>query len=178
MPFTVLKSARRVDADWMPQLLREFYATREGVGLSSTPDRIVRLCKLAELASMSWEDLHIFGERTPARGWKDFSAIRLGKSSFGDEIVWVLSAPSASAGSIMAFGPDVAGPGGTGQEAIEPSLVLAEDVHSWMSRLARDQWTEYGIVPGGIKELPAERQIELLAHFRRFNPRITWGGGD
>jgi hypothetical protein len=175
-PFTVLKKSRRIDTDWMPQDLRDFYATREGVGRESTPDRLVRLCKLAEVTRIKWADLHIFGGDKPPRGWKDFSAIRLGISSFFDEIVWVLAAPSAPAGSIMTFGPDVAGPGGTGKETIEGSLVLSDDFDHWITRLARDGWTEYGLVPGSITEQPAERQKELRAHFKRLNPSITWDG--
>ncbi len=174
-PFTLLKKSRRIGTDWMPQDLRDFYASREGVGLESTPERLVRLCKLAEVTRIKWGDLHIFGRDTPPRGWKDFTAIRLGISSFFDEIVWVLSAPSAPAGSIMTFGPDVAGPGGTGKETIEGSLVLSEDFDHWITQLARDAWTEYGLVPGSIKEQPAARQKDLRTHFRRLNPFITWG---
>src|SRR5262245_15898568 len=111
----------------MPQDLRDFYATREGIGLASTPDRPVRLCKLAEVARIGWEDLDIIVRGKRAVAWENFFAIRLGSSCFGDEIVWVLSAPSAPAGAIMTFGTDVAGPGGTGDDAIEPSLVLSED---------------------------------------------------
>lgn len=174
-PFTLLKKSRRIDTDWVPPDLRDFYAAREGVGLESTADRLVRLCKLSEVVRIGWADLHIFGGDKPPRGWKDFSAIRLGVSCFFDEIVWVLSAPSAPAGSIMTFGPDVAGPGGTGKDAIEGSLLLSDDFDHWITRLARDGWTEYGLVPGSIKEEPAERQNEVRAHFRRLNPSITWG---
>jgi hypothetical protein len=176
-PFTLLKRSRRIDADWMPQDLRDFYASREGVGRQSTADRIVRQFKLSEVTRITWVDLrvlHLFGNEPP-RGWNEFSAILLGKSSFGDEIVWVLSAPSAPAGSIMTIGPDIAGPGGTGEDALEYSLVLSEDFDHWITRLARDGWTEYGLVPGSIDEQPAERQKELRAHFKRLNPSITWG---
>ena len=96
-PFTLLKSSRRIEADWLPQDLRDFYATREGVGLSSTPDRLVRLCELDEVARVRWGDLHIIGARKRRVAWENFSGIRLGRSSFGDEIVLVLSAPSAPA---------------------------------------------------------------------------------
>jgi hypothetical protein len=174
-PFILLKKSRIINTDWMPPDLREFYATRDGVGLESTPDRLVRLCKLSEVARIGWADLHIFGGDEPPRGWQDFSAIRLGVSSFFDEIVWVLSAPSAPAGSIMTIGPDIAGPGGAGEHALDYTLVLSEDFGHWISRLSRDEWIEYGLLPGSIGDSPAERQQQLQSHFKGLNPSITWG---
>lgn len=174
-PFTQLKESRRIDVDWLPEDLRTFYESREGVGSDSTSDPDVRLCKLEQLSRIKWKDLHILGDREPRDGWKDFAAIRIGAGAYGDEIVVVISAPCAPKGSIMAFGPDVAGPGGTGAGRLRESLVLSEDFDHWITRLDQDGWVEYGLGPGGIKNLPAERQKELRANFLRLNPAISWG---
>lgn len=175
-PFIELKKLRRVSVDWMPGDLKEFYEAHEGLGLSSTVDSDVRLCKLREVKQITFADLdYVIGPK-PSAGWKAFSAIRFAMGCFGDHICYVKSAPSAPAGSVMSFGFDVAGPGGTGDEALVNSLLLSEDFDHWIVRLERDQWIEYGLVPGGIDDLPAARKSELGAHFRRLNPRITWGG--
>ena len=75
----------------------------------------------------------------------------------------------------MAIGVDMTGPGSFGDKVSEPSLVLASNFASWLSRLEEDDWVEYGIVPGSIAELQPERQGKLRAHFLSINPKITWG---
>jgi hypothetical protein len=108
------------------------------------------------------------------RAWQDFAGILLGVSEFGDDIIVVIKAPSAPPRSIMTFGWDVAGPGGSGEYAFQGSLVLAENFDRWIDRLAKDDWCEYGLVPGSIKALRATRQIKLRSHFTRLNPLINW----
>ena len=174
-PFIELNKSRRVSEDWLPKKLRRFYETREGVGLGSASDRLVRLCTLAEVGKVTWSDLDVVAGEQTIRAWRQFSAIRIGVSNFGDDIVYVLSAPSAPSGSIMMFGFEVAGPGGTGPDVFESSLLLARSLEAWIVRLEQHNWIEYGIVPGMIDELPLVQQGEVRSHFRSLNPAITWG---
>src|SRR5262249_41379329 len=152
-PFTSLKRGRRTAGRPIPPVLLEFYAKNEGVGLGSTPDRIVRLCRLAEVWRVKWCDLHIVGDE-PCEGWEDFRAFRVGRSQFGDEIVLVSSAPCCSSGAVLMLGVDVPGPGGIGPSPLEPSLVLARSFSEWLAHLRRYQWIEYGVIPGTVNELP------------------------
>jgi hypothetical protein len=159
----------------MPDDLREFYALHEGVGLESSSDRPVRLCQMKELSQVRLQDLGMFKGYEPFGGWASFAAIRIASSCFGDEIVYVLRAPVCPAGSIVAFGCDISGPAGSGDETDIPgSLVLAADFQSWLTRLARDAWNEYGFVPGEIDNLPEQRAGELRRHFRVLNPEVDW----
>jgi hypothetical protein len=113
----------------------------------------------------------------PEDSWAWFSAVRIGTGCFGDEIVYVLGAPLGGVGSIAAFGCNISGPGGSGEDAnISGSLVLADDFQDWLIRLAKDGWHEYGLVPAEIDELPKQRATDLRRHFRELNPRIEWGG--
>jgi hypothetical protein len=162
---------------WLPDDLRQFYSTCEGVGLDSTSDRPVRLCRLNELRPVSLQDIGMFRGYEPEDSWADFSGVRIGAGCFGDEIVYILRAPLGGVGSIAAFGCDISGPGGSGEDANIPgSLVLAGDFQDWLIRLAKDEWHEYGLVAGEIDKLPDQRAAELRRHFRKLNPRITWGG--
>jgi hypothetical protein len=174
MPYRRLAAPREVADQRLPDDLRQFYASNEGVGLDSDPERIVRLCKLAEVKAVQWADLRILGEDKPARGWEEFAGYRVGRSSFGDEIIYVLRAPVCPAGSIFTLGPDVAGPGGAGPLAIEPSLVLSPNFDEWLRNMERAGWHEYGLTAGGIRELPNARKDQLLRYYKGLNPKIKW----
>ena len=95
-------------------------------------------------------------------------------SSFFDEIVYVLDAPSCPAGSILTIGGDVAGPGGSGPEAFEPSLVLASSFGEWLSHMEECGWTEYGLVPADLHELPEIEKRKYHHYYQALNPGITW----
>src|SRR5260370_6520885 len=131
----------------------------EGMGLESSEDHSIRLCKLDEIRPVRRDDIRVFGKSEgDDPGWADFAGFLLGLSWFRDEIVYVVSAPVCSSGSIMVFGPDISGPGGIGKATIEPSLVLATSFSRWLPHIERWCWTEYGIVPGDIDERQSEEQ--------------------
>jgi hypothetical protein len=171
-PYHTLTHSR--DVENVPLMLQRFYAANDGVGIDSSADRSIRLCKLQEIARVQWSDLHIVGKHPPESGWEAFSGYRIAVSNFLDEIILVLNAPVCSSGSIITLGPDVAGPGGDGAHTLEYSLVLANDFDSWLDRLEQDQWIEYGLGPAGIADLPRPRAMVLKQHFHRLNPRISW----
>ncbi len=174
MPYCRLVAPREVADRRLPDDLRQFFAGNEGIGLDSNPERIVRLCKLSEVKAVQWADLHIFGKYEPDPGWEEFAGYRIGISSFGDEIIYVLKAPVCASGSILTLGPDVAGPGGTGPLAIEPSLVLSPNFDEWLRNMERAGWREYGLTPGGIRELPRSQKDQLLRYYKGLNPKIKW----
>lgn len=173
-PSVRFTSQRSVEGLGLPKDLAQFYAENEGVGLESSPDRLVRLCRLDEVARIGWSDLHIFGADT-CPGWEQFAAYRIGVSSFFDEILYVLDAPSCPAGSILTIGVDVTGPGGSGSEALEPSLVLAPGFAEWLRHLEECAWVEYGLVPGGLDRLPEAEQRYHRRYYQALNPGIDWG---
>jgi hypothetical protein len=172
-PFQPLESRRSVGRTDLPPDLARFYEENEGVGLESNPERMVRLCRLSEVKEYAWRDVPIFGvEAEP--GWEDFRGVCIGVSAFLDRIYWVRRAPCCPTGSILTFGPDVAGPGGMGDHTLEPTLVLASSFNEWLDRLARYDWFEYGFGPGAIWDLPDAEQSELRAYYRSLNPGIEW----
>src|ERR671922_2388364 len=87
-PFVRLPAARGVNRPELPPDLAEFYAWHEGVGLESSPDLPVRLCKLDEVERVGWEGLGLVAE--VPEGWAGFHACRIGEGMFGDRIVYVL----------------------------------------------------------------------------------------
>ena len=170
-PFLALEHPRAVGRDDLPSELKRYYERSEGVGLESDCDRDIRLCKLCEVREVAWRDVPIFGGGNEP-GWEEFRGLFLAISSFHDGIYWVRGAPCCPAGSILAFGPDVAGPGGTGDYPLEPSLVLAANFDEWLHHLEQSNWTEYGLFPGAIAELPDVEQTQLRSYYRFLNPSI------
>jgi hypothetical protein len=157
----------------LPADLVAFYAENEGVGLESPPDRLVRLCRLDEIRRIGWSDLHILGaDQCP--GWEHFAAYRIGMSSCFDEIVYVLDAPSCPAGSILALGVDLSGPGGSGPTALEPSVVLAPCFAEWLRHMEACGWVEYGLIAGELANLPAKQQRRQFQYYQALNPDIDW----
>lgn len=172
-PFVSLQDPRAVERDDLPPDLLRFYERHEGVGLESSPERDVRLCKLAEVKEYAWRDVPIFGADAEP-GWGEFRGLYIGVSSFHDGIYWVRKAPCCPAGSILTIGPDIAGPGGGGDHTIEPSLVLAASFDEWIDRLGRYRWTEFGLAPGSIDDLPAAARPAVRSYYRALNPAIRW----
>ncbi len=162
-----------VDRSDLPPDLAGFYCQNEGVGRESSPERMVRLCLLEEVKLIQWHDLHVIGA-DPAPGWEKFSAWRIGISSFFDEIVYVINAPSCASNAIMTLGIDVAGPGGDGPLANESTLVLGSSFSSWLEHLKAVNWMEYGLAPGSIDDLQLEEQIRLREYYHSLNPQATW----
>jgi hypothetical protein len=174
-PFKRLRLRRLVKRPDLPNDLVEFYEQNEGVGLESSADHLVRLCRLDEVAHVEWRDLHIFGELYKIPGWESFSGFRVGFSSFGDEIVYVLECPCCAKGAILTIGIDVPGPKQRLPERFESALVLASTFTGWLRHLARMGWVEYGLVNGYLADLPATEQRELRLYYQALNPGITWG---
>lgn len=174
-PFAPLSAARNIERLNLPEDLAEFYRHNEGVGLESDPERLIRLCQLAEVEQIGWSDLHVIGEDS-LEGWEHFSGYRIGISSFFDEIVYVLNAPTCPPGSILLLGVDICGPGGDGPLAFECSLVLATNFQEWLNRLERSKWIDLGLIPGEFEHLPASEQGEVSRYFKSLNPQITWAG--
>ena len=172
-PYIGLLTPRTIHRSDLPPDLAEFYCHNEGVGLESPPERMVRLCLLEEVKLIQWHDLHVIGA-DPAPGWEKFSAWRIGISSFFDEIVYVINAPSCASNAIMTLGIDVAGPGGDGPFANESTLVLGSSLSTWLEHLKTVNWMEYGLAPGAINEVPSEEQIRLRKYYRTLNPQATW----
>jgi hypothetical protein len=172
-PFLPLERPRVVGRRDLPPDLLWFYERNEGVGLESSSERIVRLCRLAEIKEYAWHDVPIFGDDNDP-DWQDFLGLYIGVSSFHDRIYWVRRAPCCPAGSILTLGPDIAGPGGKGDYVMEPSLVLASSFDEWLAHLARYDWFEYGLAPGAIWDLPDPEQVELRSYYRGLNPSTEW----
>lgn len=175
-PFVRLAPPRMVEQIGLPSDLARFYAENEGVGLESSPDRFVRLCRLDEVTRMAWRDVHVFGE-DELPGWERFAAYRIGISPFFDEIMYVLNAPVCPAGSILAIGVDVSGPGGSGSATLEPSLVLASSFEEWLKRLEACGWIEFGLGPGDLAKLPPAEERQHRRYYQALNPGIAWGPG-
>ncbi len=158
--------------DW-PRDLVEFYASHEGNGLELGPEVCVRLCKLHEVELVACRDILVLAMEPP--GWHDFSGYAIGISPFFDRIVYVTAAPVCKAGSILLLGPDVSGPGGDGHARYEPTLVIGRSLEQWLRHLEECDWTEWGIYPGGLDELPERRREAVARYYRELNPHIEWG---
>jgi len=167
-PYVVLSAPRNVPA-WLPPDLATFFVEHEGCGMDDSSRGSFRLARLAELEHLTAKDIYV---DSPA--WKSFDSIAIGAGQYGDWICYVLNAPVASRGAIMAFGGGVAGPGGTGPDRIPGSLVLAPNFTSWLARLREDGWEEYGLTPGSICGLPEKREKILKQHFQSLNLGIGW----
>ncbi|MFL5338668.1 MAG: hypothetical protein ACJ8F7_00755 [Gemmataceae bacterium] len=175
-PFIRLPAPRVVEQLGLPTDLAQFYSENEGVGRESDADRIVRLCRLNEVARIGWRDVHNVGP-DDLPGWEQFAAYRIGIGLYFDEVVYVLNAPVCPAGSILTIGVDVAGPGGSGSDTLEPSLVLASSFAEWLKRLEACGWIEYGLGPGDLAKLPAAEEQQHRRYYQALNPGISWGPG-
>jgi len=173
-PFRHLAPRKAAALAALPEDLAAFYSRHEGVGLESSPDYMIRLCELREVRQIAWKDLHVVGTFEPP--WRDFSAIRIGISCFFDEILYVLECPAAPRGSILAIGPDMTnGPGGTGPELCEMSLVLAPTFPEWLTHIESLGWNEPGI---GCSEIDFDdaQTARLKAYYGALNPHsLLWG---
>lgn len=156
----------------LPEDLSAFYSQHEGVGLESSPDRMIRLCRLAEVRQVSWEDLQAMESEAP---WQTFAAIRIGMSSFFDEILYVLECPVAPRRSILAVGADLtSGPGGMGAELFEMSLLLAPTFSEWLKHIESLGWNEPGIGCSEM-EFDAAQTVRLKAYYGALNPHsFAW----
>jgi hypothetical protein len=126
---------------------------------------------LEEVAFIRWKDLLTFPDDVP-EGWEGFAAVRVGLGMFGDEILYILNAPSCQAGSVLAIGRDLAGPGGHGPFRLESSLVLAQSFTEWLVHLERWGWVEYAVAGW---EAPSDPQ-EIARYYRALNPYMNVDG--
>jgi hypothetical protein len=171
-PFVPLAAPRVVNRPELPPDLAEFYSGHEGIGLESSPDYPVRLCRLDEVALVRWNDLFTLpddvskGPDDVPPGWEGFAAVRVGLGMFGDQILYVLDAPSCPPGSVLAIGRDLGGPGGDGPFSLERTLVLARSFPEWLAHLEQWGWVEYAVA--GWEPPPEPKEIER--YYRALNP--------
>lgn len=152
----------------MPEPLRRFFETNEGIGVETSPDRPIRIAKLKEAGPVQWKDMHIIGTYEPPGEWKQFAGWRIGYSDTLDEIVYVIRAPGIREGSVIAMGTTPAGPGGLDRFAPEGSLVLAESFDKWIARLQQHGPDAHGLFPD--MELPENIGKEIHDEIIRMNP--------
>ncbi len=170
-PFIELAEPRVVNRPELPPDLVEFYTQHEGVGLDTSTDRSVRLCRLDEVTLIRWKDSYRPSDNVP-EAWQGFAAWRIGVGAFGDEILYVLNAPSCPPGSILAIGRDLAGPGGDGPFRLESSLVLGANFQKWLTHLERWGWVEHAI--GAADRMSESLEQELFRYYLALNPHITF----
>jgi hypothetical protein len=158
----------------MPEPLRHFYRTHEGIGLESPPDRAVRLARLDEVQHVTWKDLHIVGDdEPPHEGWKSFAAWRIGYSDMLDEIVFVVRAPGVPTGAVLAMGTGVMiGPAGDDGEGPGGAIVIARSFDDWITRVQRDGPLAHGLFVD--QELPNQVAKELRMELARLNPHSDY----
>jgi hypothetical protein len=174
-PFVRLPAPRAVNRPELPPDLTEFYAEHEGIGLESSSDYPVRLCRLDEVDRIGWKDLLSFSASADdvPEGWRGLAGFLIGVGTFGEEILYVLDAPCCPAGSILALGGLAPGPGGTGPYTLEQSLVLAVSFRGWLAHLERCGWVEYAVT--GVRDLPEPQQEEVCQHYLALNPSMNTG---
>jgi len=168
-----LDKVRPVENPGLPPDLRAFYAAHEGVGLSGPSDRPVRLVKFAELRLVGWSDL--FGSGEPIHpGWGSFSAFKIGRSDYGDEILRVVTAPGIPRGSVLATGVSVMfGPPGEDRDGPEGALIVAGSFGKWIARLERHGPIAHGLY---LDLENAEVEDELKAELAALNPYSRYAG--
>jgi hypothetical protein len=162
---------RSIGRTELPKEVAEFYMRHEGIGIESDPDRVIRLCRLDELARVSWEDLHLFGGSPPPHeGWASFDGFRLGYSDTLDELLYVLKAPGIPAGSVLAMGVNaMVGPAGSDVDGPNGSIVLAGSFDEWIGRLERFGSAAHGLfidmdLPDEVAQVLFQRLAELNPH--------------
>lgn len=175
-PFVPLPAPRVVDRSDLPLDLIAFYAQNEGVGLATDCDRSVRLCRLDEIRAINgWQDLRRPSDCPPR--WEQFRAVYFGISQFcGDMILYVLNAPSCPAGSILALGRDISGPGGEGPDVLETTVVLGRTFTEWLVHLEQVDWVELGLTPGCLANLSDAQQQKERRYYLSLNPGLGWAG--
>ncbi len=174
-PFVKLAKPRDLAVHSLPADLAEFYRTNEGLGVESMESdlRFLRLNELAEQYRVTAEDLSRFGKEFKRGAWSSFSAICVAVDLEPSLICYVLKCPAAKAGSIMAFGQTVGGPGGNPDNALDNSVVLASDFRSWLARLEEDGWQEFGL-DSDANGIPEEKQEDRIGLFSSLNPLSEW----
>lgn len=158
-PFTVLSKPRFV-ASGLPSDLSAWYARHEGVGVDGPDIHDVKICKLAELKTIRAEGL----AGVTAEGdqsWKGFQATRIAVGRNARDIHYVTAGTLMRFGSIFAF--------------VATGLVILDvNLGGWLTRLARDEWIEWGLSPASMMSLPSGKRETLRRHFNRINPGLNW----
>lgn len=172
LPFYRLNQARTLEGQ-LPEELAWFYRHHEGIGLESHPDHLIRICKLHEVQRIKWKDLHVIGGQEMP-GWENFTAYRIGVSSYFDEIVFVVDSPACPSGSILVTGVDIIGPGGQGPYIYSESLILARNMQEWIRSLQETNWNYIALHPGEYPQLPPSDRKDIGDHLRSLNPKLNW----
>jgi len=165
-PFVALSRSRTVID--LPSDLASFYSQHDGIGLESSPDVSIRLCKLREIRRVDSQDILVLKDRD-STAWRAFSGLSIGIDSWFDDVVYVLSAPCCDAGTIVLFGPDVAG-----SPHLENALILASSFDQWLVNLQHNGWVEYGACPGGLVDKKAAERDAIRHYYNQLNPRLEW----
>ena len=155
-----------------PADLTEFYAEHEGVGLESKGHHTIRMARLSEVTKIAWKDLGLSAD-PPHAGWASFSGYRIGFSDYGDEIVYVLSAPGIPAGSVLALGAtELYGPAGGDQDGTQGALVLGASLGDWLERMRRFGTAADGLYGEcGVPEWVADIVEAEIARLNPFSQR-------
>ena len=160
-PFAVLAKPRFVPSG-LPSDVAAWYRTHEGVGLSASARHDVRLGTLAELQPLHAAELGGAGDASDSAG-AGFRAVRVAVGRGAEVIAYVVAGTRFRFGSIVAFAL-----GGFDSGA----LVLDVNFSSWMARLKRDDWVEWGLSQGGIGGLPGGKAGCVAAALPAAQPRI------
>jgi hypothetical protein len=172
--YYALPTPREVRTRGMPEDLRRFYRSHEGIGLETPPDRAVRLARLDEVRPVGWRDLHIVGDdEPPHQGWESFAGWRIGYSDMLDEIVYIVHAPGVPPGAVLAMGTGMTmGPGGNDANGPGSAIVVAASFDDWIRRLEQHGPLAHGLFVDD--ELPDEVAAKLHAELARLNPRSDY----
>ena len=171
-PFARLPAPREVDRADFPPDLAHFYAHNEAIEFNGLEYGSLYLYPLAQVKRMDRVSVGLDHEHCPD-AWKDFDALRIGRSCFGEDILYVIRAPCCPSGAILVIGgPGNLPEGGSGGQGVL-CLVLGASFSEWLWHLEGEGWWEY-FLGGGMLELPLERQRKLRAYYLALNPNIEW----
>jgi len=164
--FVSLAESRRINRTDLPDELARFYSNYEGNGLGTEAN--LQIARLNEVKKVRWTDLY----PTVPEGWEEFSGFLIGNSSYGDYVIYVISAPGIKVGAVLAIGKtELYGPAGDNENGPENTLVLAESFDLWVRRLCKLGCAAHGMflyldIPGWMNDLIKSEISALNPHSR------------
>lgn len=170
-PFVPLDVPRVVDRpDYLPIDLVAFYSTHEPVDRGS--DQTIELYPPDEVTRVGWKNI---SNADPPKGWGAFTGFQIGMGSYFTKILYVLTAPTCPAGSILAIGTYLVGWAREDgdPDAIDGAVVVAPSFPAWLAHLERWEWDEPVCV--GVGGYPRPEWEELRRYYLAFNPNMDWG---
>ena len=168
-PFRRLSPPRHVERADLPAPLCHFYAFHEGLGTQGDEAQGFTIVPLHEVRPASYPaDCAVSWP-----WWKGFTGLQIGFSSFADQIIYATSADPYPLGTIVAAGVDIAGPE-SHPYIPQGSLVLARSFADWLEHLESCGWNEFGLCPGGIRDLEEPLRSSLYRYYQSLNPDISW----